>query len=215
MAKAFFKTGDTKRIKQAIREAEDRTGCEIAAVIAESSGRYDRAEDVFGVLFSAVILTCLWLGLPMLDNTSSGAWASQDVAVLNLPLILLIMIGGFALGAFLATMFPTLKTVFIARQEMAEEVAKSAESCFYTSGLRHAKHGAGVLIYLSRFEHMVQVIGDDVTSEYLTDKDWQDIRDALIAGIKQRQPANGFIDAIAILSNKLEGVFLADFKDED
>ena len=59
MAKAFFKTGDTKRIKQAIREAEDRTGCEIAAVIAESSGRYDRAEDVFGVLFSAVILTCL------------------------------------------------------------------------------------------------------------------------------------------------------------
>ena len=215
MAKVFFTKGDTKRIKQAIREAEDRTGCEIAAVIAESSGRYDRAEDVFGVLLSAIILTFLWLGLPMLDNPSSGAWSSQDAAILNLPVILLIMIGGFAFGAFLATIFPILKTVFIARQEMAEEVARSAESCFYTSGLRHAKHGAGVLIYLSRFEHMVQVIGDDATSDYLTDKDWQDIRDALIAGIKQHQPANGFIDAIAILSNKLESVFLADFKDDN
>ena len=215
MAKVFFTKGDTKRIKQAIREAEDRTGCEIAAVIAESSGRYDRAEDVFGVLLSAIILTFLWLGLPMLDNPSSGAWSSQDAAILNLPVILLIMIGGFAFGAFLATIFPILKTVFIARQEMAEEVARSAESCFYTSGLRHAKHGAGVLIYLSKFEHMVQVIGDDATSAYLTDKDWQDIRDALIAGIKQRQPANGFIDAIAILSNKLEGAFLADFKDDN
>ena len=156
--KAFFTQDDSARVKAAIDLAYARSGCDITIVVSDDSGRYDRAEDVFGVCLSAAILTLCWFGLPVLQSTNSNSWEIQNAAILSLPVILMIMFGGFALGAFLATIFPPLKTLFVARQEMAEEVAKAAESFFYTQGLRYAKHGAGILIFVSRFEHRVHLM---------------------------------------------------------
>lgn len=210
MAKILFSKADAERIKEAISAADKRTGCEIVTVVAQNSGRYDRAEDVFGILLAIIILILTWIGLPLIQTPqiAGGTWTEATNAVLGLPLIIAIIIGGFILGAVLATRFPMLKTLFIARQEMAEEVAKAAQSFFYESGLRYAHQGAGILLYVSTYERMVHIIGDDATSNYLHEKDWDDIRDILIAGLKQNKSGDGLVNAIACIADRLDGVFL-------
>ena len=211
MAKTSKSPANIKQIKQAITDADKRTGCEIAVVISDSSGRYDRAEDVFGVVLAILILVAAWFAMPYLQTPQDvyGGWTDASASPLGLLAIVAIIVGGFILGAVLATWFPILKTLFIARQEMSDEVARAAQSCFYETGLRNARHGAGILIYVSKYERMVQIIGDDATSAYLKETDWDEIRDSLVTKLKQRDETGGFIDAIALISDKLDGVFLA------
>lgn len=210
MAKALLKRADIQRIKQTITEADNQTGCEIVAVIAESSGRYDRAEDIFGLVCAIVFLTAAWLGWPFLQSVqmADGAWADSSAGPFGLLVIIPIIIGGFVLGACLATWFPPLKTLFIARREMSDEVAKAAQSWFYETGLRNADNGAGILIYVSRYERMVQIIGDEAAAAHLQDNDWNEFRDLLIEGLKKRNEVGGFINAITLMSDRLAGAFL-------
>ena len=53
-AKKSLNTQQLKSIEDCIREAETKTGAEIVCAVATESGRYDRAESIFGI-FGAVI----------------------------------------------------------------------------------------------------------------------------------------------------------------
>ena len=56
-ASRLFNQEERLAITTAVFEAEVETAGEIVPVVATSSGRYDRAEDLFGVAFVLVALT--------------------------------------------------------------------------------------------------------------------------------------------------------------
>jgi putative membrane protein len=196
-ASTLFSEEDRDAIKQAIVSAEKNTSGEIIPVIASTSGRYDRAEDIFGLLFS---LLCVGIGWTLFhDNTPTDGWTCFNF---NLTAILLTIFFSFIIGVLLTHLFPVLRLLFITKKELEEEVDRAAAASFQQNRLRNTEDSTGILIYISLYEHQVKVIGDDGISAKLAQADWEHICEAIIAGFKNKQYKNGIVEGIN-LSGKL------------
>ena len=195
-ASKYFTETERDSIAAAVRDAETKTSGEIVPVLATASGRYDRAEDLFGLAFAIAVLVVCWI-LFQEVRPVEGDWASGQRLALGLIPVLLIVFVGFSLGAALSTWLPGLKLPFLTRREMEAEVERSAAEAFQRFRLRGTAASTGVLIYVSLFEHTVQVIGDDAIASKLSQDDWREVRDMVIEGIRSRRPADGFRQAIS------------------
>lgn len=192
-ANSLFSTEEKQSVEAAIAEAEQMTAGEIIPVVAAISGRYDRAEDLFGLLFALTALSVAWL---LFQDTTQAAWTATQTPVLGLPTTVGILIGGFVIGATLATHFPVLRLPFIARAEMIEEVERRALETFQRQRVRDTSSGTGILIYVSLYEHVVRVIGDDSVASQLSSDALEEICALVVDGLKQGRPADGLRQAV-------------------
>jgi putative membrane protein len=196
-ASTLFTETDRDAIEQAIVNAEENTSGEIIPVIASASARYDRAEDIFGLLFS---LFCVAIGWALFhNNTPADGWSSFNF---DLTAILLTMFLSFIIGVLLTHLIPVLRLPFIAKKEIEEEVDRAAAAAFQHNRLRNTEDSTGILIYISLYEHQVKVIGDDGISAKLAHTDWEHICDAIIKDFKEKQYTSGIVEGIN-LSGKL------------
>ena len=193
-ASALFSDADRQAVSEAITEAERHTSGEIVPVVATVSGRYDRAEDLFGVVVALVAVTIAWLVFQ--DVTVDGQWQSGPVPALGLLPTLVIILVGFVAGAAVATKVPVIRLPFISKTEMTEEVERRAAESFQRLRVRATSGGTGVLIYVSLYERMVRVLGDEVIMGKLDQAQWDEMRDLLLAGLAGGKPADGFVAAI-------------------
>ncbi|VAX15040.1 hypothetical protein MNBD_NITROSPINAE04-1323 [hydrothermal vent metagenome] len=196
LASERFSEEDLKLISEAVKKAEAKTSGEIVPVVATVSGRYDRAEDFFGLVIAVAALSLAWLVFQ--DVTpAKGEWASGLAVIhLSLPAVLAIIALGFALGSATATIFPFLRLPFIRKQEMQEEVERAALEAFQRFRVRATAGSTGILIYVSLYERMVRVIGDDAISAKLDQETWGEVCQIMVAGMKDDNPAEGFVNAI-------------------
>lgn len=192
-ASAIFSAEDKRAVEAAVAEAERMTAGEIVVVVATISGRYDRAEDLFGLLFGLIALSVAWL---LFQDVTQAAWSATPTPVLGLPATAGILIGGFVIGAALATRFPTLRLPFIARAEMVEEVERRSLEFFQRQRIRNTSGNTGVLIYVSLYEHVVKVIGDDGVAVQFSIDSLEDICSLVVDGLRQGRPADGLCRAV-------------------
>ena len=87
-ASALFTANDKQTIATSIAEAEKSTAAEIVPIVATVSGRYDRAEDIFGVLCAIAGLCLAWMTLPL---QSESSWSYFSLNELSLPLAPLLL----------------------------------------------------------------------------------------------------------------------------
>ncbi len=202
----FFSEEEKKQIDGAVGEAERRTSAEIVPVLTGASGDYDRAEDMFG-LFLAVVAVCVCWAL--FQGPKAGAWQAGQVAALRygLPWIVATILVAFALGAVTATRFWFIRHLFTPRSIMRSAVRRGAERAFYEHSLSRTAGGTGVLIYVSVFERMVYVLGDTTISEKLTDADFAEVKDAIIAGFAAGRRGEGMCNGIRLCGEKLAAHF--------
>jgi putative membrane protein len=189
----LFNDEDKKAIEDAIAAAETRTSAEIVPVVATASGRYDRAEDIFGILLSLVLVSLYWI---YIQPSVLVDWSADLNTQAPLWPVLIVIIVGYMVGAYVATIFPSLRLPFISRGEMQEEVERRALETFQRQRIRATEGGNGVLIYLSLYEHMVHVVGDDAVNEHITAQDWQKVASIIVDGMKTRHPRQGMVNAI-------------------
>jgi len=186
---------DRGRVEAAIRAAEAKTSGEIVVVVATRSGRYDRGEDLFG-LICAIALVALgwwwWQG----SVPRTGDWASGYAPAMGLATVLGCLIVGFGLGAFFASWFPTLGLLFVPRREMIEEVQRAAAAAFYRFRVRQTAEATGILIYCSLVERTCWVVGDDGIAAKLDLAAWYNVRDAVVDGFRGGTPATGLCTGI-------------------
>lgn len=199
-ASALFGPEDRERVKAAVAQAESATSGEILPVVATASGRYDRAEDVVGVLTALVLLGAAWRPL---ISAAQGGWGGGVDTAIGLGGALLIVAVGFVGGAALATAFPALRAPFIPSNEMRAEVERRALEQFQRRRVRGTARGTGVLIYVSLCERMVRVVGDDAIAAKITQQDWDGISQAVVEGMKGGRPADGLIEAIRRAGERL------------
>ena len=188
-ASAWFTESDRKAIAEDIARAESATTGEIVPVVATTSGNYDRAEDLFGLVFALISLSAFWL-LRGVAPGGSG-WPSGPAESLSLPVVLSIVAVAFIVGAVLATVIPALRLPFIPRNEMEREVERRAAEAFHHFRIRSTAGATGVLIYVSLFEHAVRVFGDDLINEKIDQETWQEICDHVVDGIRKGDPSGG------------------------
>jgi putative membrane protein len=205
-ASALFSGQELDTVRQALREAESKTSGELVAAVATVSGRYDRAEDIVGLLVGLGALTAVWLcGQGVVAQT--GDWAYGHSLALGLLPLLLVVAVGFAAGSALATYFPVLRLPFIAEQEKKEEVERRAAECFYRFGIGRTAGATGILIYVSLYERMVVVKGDQAIAARIEDRGWQDVCKTIIDGFKLGQPCFGLCSGIAKCGEHLAHYF--------
>lgn len=209
-AGTLFSKEDRDAIAFAIVEAEKQTSGEIIPVVASVSGRYDRAEDIFGLIFSLISVSSGWRLFQ--NNIAADSWDKFDF---GLTLILLTILSGFIIGILLTHLFPFLRLPLIAKKEMEEEVDRAATVAFQQYRLRNTRDSTGILIYISLYEHQVRIIGDDAISSKLVHADWQRICDTIINGFKHRQYTNGIINGIKLSGKLLAAHFPINAGDKD
>ena len=168
-ASEFFAQEQQTAVEAAIAEAETKTSCEIVTVMASTSGRYDRGEDVAGLWLGAISVLCAWIVWPITSG-GEGDWTSSS-NVLHYAGWLLILVAGFLVGAVLAAKFGRLRLLFTPKAEITEEVESKAKQAFFDQRMHSTEGGTGILIYISLFEHMVVILTDETVISHLSDED--------------------------------------------
>jgi putative membrane protein len=200
-ASALFSAEERRKIGAAVSQAEKRTAGEILPVVATVSGRYDRAEDLFGLLLSVITLSVAWI---LSQGAGGGDWTTGDSTPFSLVAVIAILLGVFVVGTALAARFPALRLVLIPRREMLEEVERRALEVFQRHRLRTTAGATGVLIYVSLYEHMVRVVGDDAIAAKVSQQDWEEVCAVAVDAMKRGHHAQGLEQAV-----RLSGELLA------
>lgn len=178
-----------------LAEAEAATSGEIVPVIAARSGRYARAESIIAILFALIVLAVAWALFQ--DVTAVGGdWSTGNNLRLGLTAVTAIVLASFFAGTYVATQVPALVRPFVSRAERLEEVNRSAAEAFRYFRVGRTAGGTGILIYVSLLERVVTVSGDEPISEKLAQGDWEEVRDAILSGLRVSQPAAGLKSAI-------------------
>jgi putative membrane protein len=211
-ASALFREEERRAIGAAVADAEKRTSGEIVPVVATVSGRYDRAEDLFGLLLSVIALSAAWI---LCQATGGAEWTTGETPPLGLVVMIAILLGAFVGGTALATRFPALRLPLIPRREMLEEVERRAVEMFQRHRVRTTAGGTGVLIYVSLYEHMVRVVGDDAIAAKVSQQDWEEICAAVVDAMKTGQPARGLEHAVHLSGELLARHFPIQPDDRD
>jgi putative membrane protein len=187
-ASRHFSEEDHRRINEAVAKAEAHTAAELVPVIATSSGRYDRAEDMVG----------LWCGLLAL---AVGWWLGQGVELsewgvpqpkLGLLSVVGLVLGGWLVGVLLAHLSGGLRRLFTPRSEQRDEVERAARQAFFDRRVHHTEGASGLLLYVSLYERMAVVLADAQVLERLG----QPRVDALCAGLVERLRQGRPVDAV-------------------
>ena len=182
-ASALFTDEDKRAVSEAIADAEKRTSGEIVPVVATRSGRYDRAEDMVGLLMALLGVTIVWLCFQGVAP-SRADWETGAVVAVSLPIVLATILVCFALGAALATYCPVIARPFLWSREIDEELRRAARQAFFDCRVRRTQGGTGILIYVSLYERRVRVIGDDALAAKIDQPQWDAVKDVIVASIR-------------------------------
>jgi putative membrane protein len=181
---------EQKMVEAAIQKAESMTSGEIVFATAEASSRYRHA-TIQGAVFGMAAVTAIYLLIPLLfPNTANLPYFSHNTTNL--------LWTEFLSFAFFYAILPRLpwRRWLISQQEMAARVHEAAFMQFYSSGLYRTRESNGIEIFLSFFERRVVVIGDRGIHEKMGDQHWENVRDLIIRGIKERNVCAGICAAI-------------------
>lgn len=203
-ASQIFEDQERNRIDGAVAEAEKKTSSEIVPVVATSSGRYDRAEDIVGLLLGLIAVAGIWSLSPAQAEHEIGAWDSAP-PVVEILLLFVSVIAGFIGGAFIASKISWLRRLFTPQKQMKEEVESRARQVFFDSSVHHTTGGTGVLIYVSLYERLAVVLGDKTVVEKLGQEGIDELCATLTQSINQDM-TQALVDTIQSTGDKLEAV---------
>ncbi len=180
------------RIADAVRRAESLSRGQIVPAVVEKSDAYPEAR-FRGAILAAALATGAVLAL-------RAPVSLAELAVLQLA-------AGVA-GALLGSWDP-VERLLVGSKAMHEAARARAMRAFHQNGLHRTAEGTGVLVFASLFERAAVVLGDEGIHARMGD-DWDRAVAALTAGMAARDPAKGFVDAIAICGAKLAQHFPRD-----
>tara|TARA_Y100001972_G_scaffold126584_1_gene180750 strand:+ start:2466 stop:3116 length:651 start_codon:yes stop_codon:yes gene_type:complete len=186
VSKYHFTEQEKEEVKKAVQDLEMVTSGELVPYFVPSSDKYEEASwysaAVVG-LFTLVVIAFL-----------SYTWA---LPVQLTPIDTAMIVIGFMLLGFLTPIILPFSIRWItSRDTMEQRVYQRAIEAFLEEGIYKTKDKIGILIFISKLEHKVVVIGDEGISAKVSREDWQVIVDTVVKGIKQKEIATGIVEAI-------------------
>lgn len=203
VASKLFTADDRKAISAAVQQAEKKTSAEIVPVVVTSSDRYERAEDIIGLVTALVAVAATWTQFQHFKTN----WEGDPELTLHLPFVLAIFAAGWGLGLLLAKALPTLKRLAIPGKVSLGRVLIAAHHAFDSLHVRNTSGEEGVVIFVSLFEHRVCVWADKAVSDKIPEAAWKEACETLVKGLKDGKARDGFVEAI----RKLGDVLAKDF----
>jgi putative membrane protein len=183
-----------ERVNMAVRQAEEKTAAEILPIIARSSGDYDRAEDLVGVWVGGILACLAWWFFQGLE-TDVG-WAGEARVAIGFWVFALLFLVGFIAGIVAAHRLAWLRGLFVSPREKDRQTFIRAKTVFFDRRVYRTTRGTGLLLYVTLFERRVAVLADDAIADKMSERALGEVRDAILAGVREGDLARGLCDGI-------------------
>ena len=170
----FFSPEDFNTIAAAVVEAEKRSGGEVVPAVVESSDEYEVAAwrgACLGALTAAMAAAGLW--------AAGSFWGAPLPLWIAAPPAL-----GAALGYVAAAASEPLRRWLVPREIMNLRVSRRAAEAFLEHEVFATRDRTGILIFVSLFEHRVEVLVDSGIAAQVHQAEWNALAAEVAAGIK-------------------------------
>lgn len=195
--KPILTEAELERIRAAVAEAERRTSGEIVPYVVERSGGYEVA--VWRGASAAAVLAMLTAVLVLQFYHGWGlGWLYTSWGM-----ALLATVAGTA-GALLSAYVPALRRLLAGSDRLDRRVHRRACFAFLEEEVFKTRDRTGILLFVSLFEHRIEVLGDRGINERVTPDEWVAVVDTIRRGIKQGRFADGLVEAIEMCGRLLE-----------
>ncbi len=186
--KSILTEPDQKRIQEAVASAEGVTSGEIVPYVVGKSDDYP--ESVWkGALLGAILAAGIVLLLGSFYTGWGLAWLFTAWGVS------LVALAAGVLGAGIATA-PSVKRLLTRPSDMHHRVHDRAMRAFLEEDMFNTRDRTGILLFVSLFEHHIEVIGDEGINRKVETDEWIGVVEEIRAGIKEGKPADGLVRAI-------------------
>ena len=188
MAQPLFTDAERDRIAAAVAEAETRTSGEIVPYVVARCGTYEVAvwkAAAVGALAAAGVA----LGVAALYDGWGMGWLYTAWAM-----ALVMALGGVA-GA-LATLADPVRRLFAGTPRMARRVHRRASLAFLEEEAFDTRDRTGILLFVSLFEHRIEVIGDKGIDAKVKPGEWVEVVALIREGIVRGDLAGGLVSGI-------------------
>ena len=193
---------DELKINGAIRDAEKKTSGEILCIYTDRVSDY--AEVALGYAAGVALLLPLalvaaglrpWAVEEMLAGWRlGGAEPSPEAGALAYA-----MVQAVIFVAMLALMAIKPLRLWLTPEPLRRnKVHRAAVQQFLAKGLHQTEARTGVLIFASAADRHAEVVADEGIYKKVDQEVWADAIEALGRGMKRKDPATGFVDAIAL-----------------
>lgn len=195
--KNYLKPEGALLIEEAVKAAERTTAGEIVPVIVRRSSGISHVPFMLGGTLLSMLLALDIVALELQIFDRNILWLSLGVAF--------IPIFTFILGACDSVQRLVLNV--FSKDDLVQQVNLRAETIFFESGMTHTKHATGILLFVSLMERRAVVLADKAIAEVLPKDTWDHVVHLLIEGAKNRDLAQGFIEAVKLCSIILKDKF--------
>jgi putative membrane protein len=182
-------TQDRERVSAAIHDAESRTSGEIVCVLARES------TDATALPMLLAALAALFAPWPLLGLTA-----------LPVNIILLVQLLTFFILS-LVLCLPRVRIALVPRAARRAMAHRMAMEQFMIRGVGRKADRTGVLIFVSLAERYARIVADRAIADRVSNREWQEAVDALIARTSQGDVAGGFVAAIEKCGRVMEAHF--------
>jgi putative membrane protein len=173
-----FSDKDLQRIKDAVKDAENKISGEIVPVIVDRSGFYSLA-NYRACLVGASLAFLLMIILDRYVITDAANTLYYD----PLFIFVVVILGGL-LGAVVPNFIPGLKRLLVSQRHFDHATRQRAENAFLEEEVFNTRHRTGIMIFISFFEHEVIVMADRGISKVVEQKQWDKIVAEIITHIR-------------------------------
>lgn len=184
--KVKFTEEEMKRISEAVKDLEGSTAGELVPYYVPQSDSYDEASWYLATMLGT-------LAVVIFGVMSYFLLIPFRITPLELAIAIIVwMAVGFAVPKF----FPQAKRLLISRGKMLDRVSRKSEALFLKEEIFATGDRIGVLLFISKLEHMVIVLGDKGINEKLKAGDWEHVVNTILTGIENNKLVDGIVAAI-------------------
>lgn len=185
MKKYIFTAEEKHSVKEAVEALEKESCGEIVPFFARKSDNYDEVSWHLSAIIGVVGLAVIAL--------LSYTWMLPAISFLEAFFVIL---GLMIFGYFLPIIFPILKRFFVSEERAMEMISLRAKEAFINEKVYDTKERVGILIYVSRLEHVVLVLGDEGINTKVQKDDWEKVVSLITDGLKRKQIGDGLVNGI-------------------
>lgn len=195
--KHILSESEQERIRMAVAAAEGRTSGEIVPFIVPRSDVYEAAiwkgaaaGAVAALLFAVLIFNFYdgW-GLGWLHT----GWGTA----------LLVTLCGLA-GGLLVSFIQPFRRTLAGSDAMTRSVHRYAMKAFVEEEVFDTRDRTGILLFISLFEHRIEVLGDTGINQKVSVDEWADVVEHIRDGIRSGRFADGLTEGIEMCGHLLE-----------
>lgn len=192
-----FTEGQLKELKEAVARAEQRTSAEIVPIVFDQSD--DHSVATWRGASAGVILA---LACCVAAYQFYSGWGLSWLYTGWGAVLVISTFGVF--GGLLGTFVPPVRRALVGEERLSAVVHLRAMQAFVEEEVFATRDRTGLLLFISLFEHRVEVVADAGIHSKVKTEEWGDIVARIRDGIRSGRLYEGLSEAFDLCGELLE-----------